>query len=579
MTEAEELELLRLRKRRATAQAGSPAPTPIAPPASTEGPSREESFLRGGAQGATLGFGDELQGAIQAAAPPATGAAALVNPVAALRWLADKTSGVPEDQLEAGRAVDAAKEDQLAAQGPLARLRRFATDYQQSRDSARRENDAAKEAHGGYYLGGNLAGGALTAPLMPGGAVKTAGQAALQGAKLGAAAGLGGSGADLTSGKLADVGAAAGDTALGAGLGALAGAGSYYVPQAIGAGIQKLRDMGESVAARLGRRVLAGGSESLAKGQAIPDDMVLDAIRRGIVKFGSTTKGALDRVTQMADEQGNLYGSILKELGAAGVQGPNAHRIAVEVAQDAAQRALEHPGAAGPEAMKKFADALAAQYQPGAADMPLSLAESVKRNLQGDAAKLYEAARRGLLPEGENLGEAKLALANKMKTAIEDAVQQQAGKAPAAAAAFQPAKAELSPLLRLRSVLEKGAAKVENRNPLGLYDMLAGAVGGATHGPLGFLAAPASALARAVGPSSGATSGLALSELAGALQGLPAAAERAFPGLGQASLTAGQGAANALQERIAQALRDKKLTPAQADQLQRQAAQAEALRQ
>lgn len=580
MTEAEELELLELEEQAAKAK-GAPTPTPTAaqPAQAAQVPDagRGEAFLRGGAQGATFALGDEAQGAVQATTPTnPSGLEAMLSPAAALQWVADRTSGISDQQRASATQVDAERAQRLAQEGPGARLRRLVTNYQQSRDSARREDTAAKDAHGGYYLGGNLAGAALTAPLVPGGAAMTAGQAAIQGAKLGAAAGLGGSEADLTQG---DVGGALEDTALGAGLGALTGAAVQQLPRVAGAGLQKLRELGESVAARLGRRVLQGGSDTLAKGQAIPDEMVLDAIRRGIVKFGSTTKGALGRASAEADKAGALYGSILDELQKAGVQGPNAHRLAVEVTQDAAQRSLEHPASAGPEVMKRFAEALGEQYQPGAADMPLGLAETMKRNLQGDASKLYEAARRGLLPEGENLAEGKLAIAAKMKTAIEDAVQRQASKAPAEAAAFQPVKGEAAALLRLRSALEKGVAKTQNRGPVGLLDMLSGVAGAAAKGPLGIAAVPASMLLRAVGPSSGATTGMAVSELATALRGLPAAAERELPGVGRAALTAGTGAAEGLQEAITQALRGKKLSPVEEEQLRRQLTQAEALRQ
>src|SRR3954470_8043725 len=137
--------------------------SPVAAPA--EGPGTGESLLRGGAQGASLGYQDELAGVLEA--------------------LVDKVAG--KDQ---GKS--------------------FAELYRRHRDEARKANEAAKEAHpyayGGADIAGSLASG-LALPLGEGlaGALKL-------GAGLGAASGLGTSQSDLTQG---DVKGAAGDIATG----------------------------------------------------------------------------------------------------------------------------------------------------------------------------------------------------------------------------------------------------------------------------------------------------------------------------------------------------------------------------
>jgi len=118
-----------------------------------------EAVLRGGAQGLTMGYGDELTGLIESA-------------------LTEKS-------------------------------------YTQSRDEARANNAAAQEQNPWTYGAGNVAGG-LATMAVPGlnlakGA--TAWQAAKFGAATGAFAGLGSSNADLTKG---DVGGAVADTATGA---------------------------------------------------------------------------------------------------------------------------------------------------------------------------------------------------------------------------------------------------------------------------------------------------------------------------------------------------------------------------
>lgn len=145
--------------------------------ASSESPqdiSYLESLLRGGGQGATLGFEDEAIGGLQAAGKKLTG---------------DKTD--------------------------LAEL------YRQYRDMERQKNEAAQQANPKTFMGGELAGGAATS-LVPGGAIGTAGKAM----GLGAASALGQSNADLTQG---DLGGAAKDV----GLGAAVGAGTFGLGKAV----------------------------------------------------------------------------------------------------------------------------------------------------------------------------------------------------------------------------------------------------------------------------------------------------------------------------------------------------------
>lgn len=125
------------------------------------------SLLRGGAQGVTLGFADELAGA---------GGAAL-----------DAVKGSDSDVV---------------------------SNYIKNRDSYRANDAAAKAANPKTFLGGQI-GGALATAAIPGlniGAAETLGGRALGAAGLGAASALGGSKADLTQGQY---GQAAKDTAIG----------------------------------------------------------------------------------------------------------------------------------------------------------------------------------------------------------------------------------------------------------------------------------------------------------------------------------------------------------------------------
>ncbi len=148
--------------------------TPPAPQAAK--PSMLESGLRGAAQGATLGFSDEISGL----------------PLAATAAM----SGDPSKILEA---------------------------YRKSRDQSRGANELARQTNPGSFAAGEVGGGIASA-FVPGmnaltgaKALNTFGNAALSGARVGALMGLGTSNADLTKG---DVGNAAVDVGVGAGTGA-----------------------------------------------------------------------------------------------------------------------------------------------------------------------------------------------------------------------------------------------------------------------------------------------------------------------------------------------------------------------
>jgi hypothetical protein len=127
-------------------------------------PSTLEAVARGVKQGVTLGFGDEITGALESA-------------------LTTKT-------------------------------------YKQARDEARANDEAAKKAHRwGFGIGEVLGGAAIP---VPGAGVAGVAGMAIRGAAVGAASGLGNSEADLTEG---NIGGAAKDVAYGAGIGGILGAG------------------------------------------------------------------------------------------------------------------------------------------------------------------------------------------------------------------------------------------------------------------------------------------------------------------------------------------------------------------
>jgi len=148
-----------------------------------EQPSKLESSLRGAAQGATLGFSDEIVGALESGA-------------GSLGLVPDKT-------------------------------------YEQARDEARAANKRAQEANSGYYTGGEVAGG-LAAAFVPGGAAATIGKAARTGAILG---GFSGAGSSEATGW--DAALDAGKGALG---GFLVGGGVGYIGKGLSKAAQAYKD-------------------------------------------------------------------------------------------------------------------------------------------------------------------------------------------------------------------------------------------------------------------------------------------------------------------------------------------------
>lgn len=564
------------RSRATPAAVVQPAPEP-------EEPSTGEALGRGAAQGATMGFGDELQSAIQTLGD-SSAPWYLRSPLAVL---ADATSGVPAAQLEGARKVDAERAAELSLGG---RLRRALQEYRLNRDAARGEDQAAREAHPLAYFGGMVGGGAATAPLLPGGALKSAGQAAAQGARLGAVAGMGGSGADLLEG---EVGQALGDTALGAGLGAAVGAGTYLLPKVVPAALRKGSELLDRLGLSQARRALRGGAGEIAATKPVSDAAVRRALEEGAIRFGGTTEGAAQRLADLLESAGGDYQAAVQALEAAGVTGPAKETLVAALQRRAAQEAANSAGSRVPGYFTRLARDLATkpaqvvdEVVPVAGDvgeqvarpverLGLTQAENIKRSLQDAARKEY--TRVG---GNTDLGQAKKEAAALLRRAVEDAVDQQAGKAPEAAAAFAPAKQRTGELIEALTAAEKGAARYANRKTIGLQDAVAMAGHASPGGKLGSLLL--SLLNKSRGASSAAVAAnLGSRALGGAAELLPRlgeGAEMLFPGVGRAALTAGVGAGTELEEAVTQALRGKKLTPAEEEQLRQQVMRAEALR-
>jgi hypothetical protein len=234
-------------------------------------PSLGDALRRGATQGATLGFGDEIVGAVSAP----------------LLKLIGKFSG------------NAAYQDAFGNK-PLGDL------YREGRDIERKADTSAEAAHPVAYTGGQLAGGALTAPFAASGLAGAVGY--------GAASGLGGSEADLTKG---EIGRAALDTAIGAGVGAAAhgvasGIGKLG-QKALGRAGQIEAQMTENAARKAIQETLSARSEAGQAAQAAY--RTLEHIRDLGAKQPEVLQGLIDTGVLDPNVVAKLEGELLAKSG------------------------------------------------------------------------------------------------------------------------------------------------------------------------------------------------------------------------------------------------------------------------
>lgn len=242
-----------------------------------------DAAIRGGAQGATLGFADEITAG---------------------------TMGL-RDYLQAkmGQRGDISLEDA----------------YTTNRDVIRKADQTAKEENPGTYTGAELGGGILTAVAPAGAAAKAAqgfkglaGTAAVGGAAIGGMQGLGASNADLTEG---DFGGAALDTGIGAGLGAAGGAAGVGLGKLGGMGIDKARQIAGKVGSKfrtaphkIAKSVLGIDEGDIA--HYMNNKKMVDNAP-GLDDIGANVRNTLDDLgAQFDDAQGTLANAKLAKQNA-----------------------------------------------------------------------------------------------------------------------------------------------------------------------------------------------------------------------------------------------------------------------
>lgn len=389
------------------------------------------------------------------------------------------------------------------------------------------ENAAAAEAHPVLHGTGELVGGAASmaaAPLKGAGLAAAAGNAGIYGAAHGAGASDWSSPAAALLRTTLEGG---GMAAAGAG-GHFLGKGAAYVAGRVAPGLTE-------AAIAQGRRVLTNGADSMSKRGPIAAEAVQEALDSKAVRAFGTTKGTLERLQGLTEQQGETYGKLVSSLEEKGVKGPRAQELADELMQKAIELDPRTMNEALPRAYMDEAGKVLTKADP-AGRLSLSQSEDLKRSLQA-------MAKYGRVEETP-LNEVRRGVAGSFRNATEQAIDEAGAAAGegtelrAMADRFVPVKQRLGRLIEAEQAAERGTARGAQRRHFSATDHLLMAGEMATGHP----GALAKGAALAVGNNflrNRGTSTIAAgaNSLAGLLQGLgrseavPAASSLAASGL------------------------------------------------
>lgn len=341
----------------------------------------ERAATLGVAQGGTMGFVDEIGGALG-------------------------SLFVPESTVKLGpAAMPSARDSDAEFQAKSELISGVAstpTSYELVRDRIRAEQKQAKDQQGEAYMAGEIGGGVLGSVagniLLPGGG------AIARGAAEGAVAGLGSSEADLLKGKY---GQAAADTAFGAGIGGVAGG------------------IGGAIASRLpgAARATQEGLESAAQGRAVKaatgqnkreiskmiaaemrgsdvgtvERVGSDLLDQGVVTAGTNADDMLQRAVARRAEFAQMIDDSLDELDTLAQRPLNVGAIA-----DDLESSLVAPLLNGTRGQRQVAARMAEEIQALRDQGPIGLRalEAFKRGLDDAidyAAEIKDPAQKALL--------------------------------------------------------------------------------------------------------------------------------------------------------------------------------------
>ena len=340
---------------------------------STPTMSTAEAVGRGATQMATLGYGDELYGALKTLEGMPKSLAAKL-----LTSLTGKQTGTPEERM--------AIMDQ----------------YRTFRDQERARNELAHKEHPVAYPVGEGIGAVATAvvpgigaaPTVTKGAMtlgrlmQTARTGAAIGGAVGAAAGLGGSNADLTQG---DVGGAGLDIAKGAAIGGTFGAAATPIATAVGSALgaasSKLADLGR---ARLFKAAVGQNKRAFVQmdGKGLLDKAgeYLDKLGIG---WGDSTESIAKK---LADRNENLGQALTDTVAQLDSSAGNTVKIDPNAVADAIEQKVAGPLKKLASARGEYADIMAEAKAVRDVGEPLSFADAVSQRQAAQSQAKYNAA-------------------------------------------------------------------------------------------------------------------------------------------------------------------------------------------
>jgi hypothetical protein len=372
----------------------------------------------------------------------------------------------------------------------------FLDEYRDVRDRRKERTEAGAEQNPKAAMAGTATGVAASifAPLpkatVGSGAKGRLLSASLTGAAYGAENALSNGEADLTRGEVPTA-------AKEATQGALLGAGLGLVGGAVGEGARYAAPLFRRVALQQGKQHLQGGSDMQAVNRRpLSDEAVEEVLQRGGIRPLATVQGTAPRVEALAQEQGRIYGQIVEELEARGVQGPRVKELADDLYERYLRDFNASSGDKGPaNVFREEAENVQRIAYPGprgdavrvtdgvegppvvegpqAPRLRLTQAEDVKRSLQ-ERAKFE---KRNPTGKEDNLREASAMVRQANEDAIANAAMRP-GVDPRIQelnAQFVPQKGIVGRLLEAEEAASRGAAKAEQRSPISLKDNQAGA--------------------------------------------------------------------------------------------------------
>ena len=374
-------------------------------------------------------------------------------------------------------------EDQGAIRDPQARAALIKE--QQARDAqALREHPLISMAAGAPAAALSLpaAGAARGASLLG-----RLGAGAATGASLGAVGGLT---------RSVDAGEIPGNVVQDAIIGGLAGPAVQGAAELAGAGFRAVQPWLKNVALEQGRKALTGNAGTIAVKKELSPAAVQAAYEMGGIRPGAAVKGIAERLGNARENLGGDYGQLVGALADAGVEGPKVSQFALNMAD--AARNMTQAGNPAPEMFRRAA--LEVAQEPAAqatGRLPLKVAEEIKRNYQN-------AARAEYVKEGTTslAGDAKREIASRIRQAVEDAIDAQAGKAPDLAAQFVPVKQRLGAIIEASNAADIAAARAARKSNVGLVPAIAASGGLASGGiPAAVAAGTAAKVAQTRGPA------------------------------------------------------------------------------